>query len=47
VKILLKTKVATHTLIGMANRFQDFSHSEPKDVTFEYMDTDENITTIK
>ena len=31
----------------MANRFQDFFHSEPKGVTFEYIDMDENITTIK
>jgi len=43
--MLLKTKVATYTLIGMAKKFQDFFHSEPKDVTFEYMDMNENVTT--
>ena len=44
-QMLLKTKIATYTLIEVAKKFQDFFHSDPKDVAFKYMDMDENITT--
>jgi len=43
--MVLKTKVATYTLISMARKFQDFFHNEPKDVTFDYMDMNEDIVT--
>lgn len=41
----LSSSVAAYTLIGMAEKFQDFFYGDAQDVTFKYMDADGNILT--
>ena len=41
----LASTVAATTLIGLADKFQEFFYGEAGDVTFDYMDEDGNIQT--